>query len=153
MRLCTVDEPNPLRYLVHQALTDRVDHIYLPQGNHQAKSATTIALTGSTTSSIICVFGLIPEPLSPPLAFVPLPFVLVCEGLVEVSEECELEVVEAPFERGADCPVATAPNIEVLGVSAATGIVEEPAGAVDVAVTAAPSHKKAMALTPLGPSK
>ena len=115
--------------------------------------ATTMAPTGSTTSSIICVFELIPEPLSPPLASVPLPFVFVCEGLVEVSEECELEVVEAPFEGGVDCPVATAPDEEVLGVSAATGMVEEPAGAVDVAVTAAPSHTKAMALTPFGPSK
>ena len=112
-----------------------------------------MAPTGSTTSSIICVFGLIPELLSPPLASVPLPFVLVCEGLVEVNEEGGFEVVEARFEGGAACPVATAPNEDVLGVSAATGIVEEPAAAVDVAVTAAPSHTKAMALTPLGPSK
>ena len=71
---------------------------------------------------------------------------------MEVSEEGEFEVVDATFEGGADFPVA-APNEEVLGVSAATGMVEEPAGAVDVAVTAAPSHTKAIAGTPLGPSK
>ena len=138
-----------------QNATDWTDAAYyrLPQGKHQAKIATTIAPTGSTTSSINCVFGLIPGPLSPLLASAPVLFVLVCEGLVEVSEECELEVVEASLEGGADCPVATAPIEEVLGVSAATGIVEEPAGAVDVAVTAAPSHTKAMALTPLSPSK
>ena len=83
----------------------------------------------------------------------PLPFVLVWEGFVEVNEEGEFEVVDAWFEGGAACPVATAPSEDVLGGSAATGIVEEPAGAVDVAVTAAPSHTKAMALTPLGPLK
>lgn len=44
---------------------------------------------------MICVFGLIPELLLPSLASVPLPFVSMCEGLAEVSEEDELEVVEA----------------------------------------------------------
>ena len=63
------------------------------------------------------------------------------------------EVVEAPFEGSADGPVAAALGEEVLVASAATGIVEEPAAAVDVAVTAAPSHTKAMALKPPGPSK
>lgn len=62
-------------------------------------------------------------------------------------------VLEARLEGGVDCPVATAPTEEVLGVSAAIGMLEEPAGAVDVAVIVAPSHTKAIALTPLGPSK
>ena len=68
---------------------------------------------------------------------------------MEVNEECESEVVEAPFEVGAVCPVV-APDEEILGVSATTGILEDPAGAADAA---APSHIKATALTPSDPSK
>ena len=85
----------------------------------------------------------------PPL---PSPPLLVLDW--DVDEEGGVEVVVAPFEEGMVCS-GVPPDEVVAGVSPATGILDEPAETVDVAVAVAPpaaSHAKRTAGTP-EPSK
>lgn len=72
------------------------------------------------------------------------------------EEEGGVEVVVAPLEEGvvwSDVP----PDEVVVGAPPATGILEEPAEAVEVAVALVPPvtpvHAKRNAETPSGPSK
>lgn len=73
-----------------------------------------------------------------------------------MDEEGGVEVVVAPFEEGVVCSGVPRDRI-VVGVSTATGMLDEPAETVDVAIAAAPpatfSHVKRTAGTPFGPSK
>ena len=72
-----------------------------------------------------------------------------------MSEADEVEATLAPFEEGVDCSFVSPEG--VLGVLAATGMLEDPAVTVDVAVaTASPGtavHTNRTAGIPLGPSK
>lgn len=127
--------------------TDQPDHagLLFLQGNHQAKSATTIDPTGSPTPKAICPFWLNPEPVTSLLLF-------AGEELADV----ESEVVVALSEEVVICS-GVPPDEGVVGVPTATGMLDEPAETVDVAVAVAPpatwSHAKMTAGTPSGPSK
>ena len=72
--------------------------------------------------------------------------------LGDVDEEGEVEVFVAPSKAGTVFSIV-APDEGVLDESIATGIVEDPAAAVDVADTASPLHAETMAVTPLAPLK
>lgn len=71
-----------------------------------------------------------------------------------MDEEGAVEVVVAPFEEGVVCS-GVPPGEVVVGVSTATGMLDEPAETVDVAVATAPSaallHAKRIARTPSAP--
>ncbi len=73
-----------------------------------------------------------------------------------MDEEDGIEVVVAPFEEGVVC-ADMSPEEVVVGVSTATGMLDEPAEIVDVAVATPPSaifsHANRIAGTPFGPSK
>ena len=80
----------------------------------------------------------------------------VCGDLEDVDEEDGTEVVVAPFEEGVVFSEMSLEEV-VVDVSTATGMLDEPAEIVDVAVATAPSatvsHAKRTAETPFGPSK
>ena len=89
----------------------------------------------------------------------PLLLVGVWEGVVEEGVVEEGEVVVPPLlEAGAVCSFVPPLGVAVMiGVFGATGMIDEPAVTVEVAVAAAPPasllHAKSTAGTPLGPSK
>ena len=88
---------------------------------------------------------------NPPPEPAPALLVLVGEGTDEVCEADEVETTFAPFEDGVET------EEEGAGVFAATGIVDEPAVTVEVAVATAPpataEHANKTAGIPFGPSK
>ena len=87
----------------------------------------------------------------PLLPFPPL-LLLDCD----VDEEGGAEVVVAPFEEGVVC-AGVLPDEAVGAVSPATGMLDDPAETVEVAVALPPPaallHENMMAETPFGPSK
>lgn len=81
---------------------------------------------------------------------------LVRDELEDMDEEGAVDVVVAPLDEGVVCSDVP-PEEVVVGVSAATGILDKPAETVEVAVAAFPPaasvQAKITAGTPSGPSK